>query len=461
MRRVWTILGVTAAILLAAAAFLWISAPRLESFSPQGSALDVSAGSELRLTFSRPMDEVSVMERLSIEPALPGAFAWEGSTLVFTPSLPWPAGLMVQVRLASGARGKSWLSLPLSQEVSWTFFVRQPRLVYLYPADGAANIYLFDPRTRASQQLTSYSSGVLEFDANPTGSALYFSLGNGQGGSDLYRLDLTGEALERVLLLDCGPAQCRAPRISPQDELLAFERTGTPADSTPDYPQVWILPLAPGSEPRQVGAALHQTILPDWSPTGLLTFYDTNQQAFVFMDPTGGEGTSFPNQTGQQGSWHPSGEYYVAPEIFFDTPVNSSTAGDLQTLASSHLMRFRLQDGTMLDLTQANDLEDTGPAFAPDGITLAFARKSLDISLWTPGRQLWLMNADGTQVRPLTNDPDYNFFDFAWNPAGRQLAYVRFDQTLLTGLPEIWVIDPDSGQQTRLVEGGFAPHWIP
>jgi Tol biopolymer transport system component len=461
MRRVWLYVGAAAIILMGVAAFLWFSAPRLESFTPQDSALDVSAGSAVRLAFNRPMDEASVLERLTIEPLLPGSFTWESSTLVFTPDQPWPAGLVVQVRLESGARSKSWLSLPILDDATWTFFVRQPRLAYLYPATGAANIYVFDPRTRTSQQLTNYSSGVLEFDANQTGTSLYFSLGNSQGGSDLYQLDLTGETLEPFKLLDCGPAQCRAPHVSPQADMLAFEKTGTPADDLPDYPQVWIMPLVGQGEPDQVGEALHQAILPDWSPNGVLTFYDTSQQAYFFLDPTSGEQTTFPNQTGQPGSWDPGGQYYVAPEIYFDTQANPNAEDDLQSLASSHLIRFSLEDGTMFDLSQANNLEDSGPAFAPDGITLAFARKFLDIGSWTPGRQLWLMSADGSQARPLTDDPDYNHFDFAWNPAGQQLAFVRFDQTLLTGLPEIWLIDPGSGQQTELVKGGFAPHWIP
>ncbi|MEJ2708685.1 MAG: hypothetical protein P8074_13795 [Anaerolineales bacterium] len=71
------------------------------------------------------------------------------------------------------------------------------------------------------------------------------------------------------------------------------------------------------------------------------------------------------------------------------------------------------------------------------------------------------MNADGSDVRQLTDDPFYHHYALAWKPGGGQLAYVRFNQTVLTEPPEIWVINPETAQATRLIVGGYAPQWIP
>ena len=43
-------------------------------------------------------------------------------------------------------------------------------------------------------------------------------------------------------------------------------------------------------------------------------------------------------------------------------------------------------------------VEDVSPVFSPDGKWIAFARRYLDPLRWTPGRQVWLMRADGTEA---------------------------------------------------------------
>jgi Tol biopolymer transport system component len=135
--------------------------------------------------------------------------------------------------------------------------------------------------------------------------------------------------------------------------------------------------------------------------------------------------------------------------------------------ASSHLMRFELPATGVggvpapQDLTQDVALEDADPVYSPDGSHIAFARKYLDLARWTPGRQLWVIAADGTQARPLTDEPLYTHYDFAWSPDGEQIAYVRFHQTVLTLPPELWIIQTDGSDPLQLVIGGYAPQWAP
>ena len=113
------------------------------------------------------------------------------------------------------------------------------------------------------------------------------------------------------------------------------------------------------------------------------------------------------------------------------------------------------------DLTKASQIEDSMPAYSPDGAWIAFARRYLDSTRWTPGRQLWLMRPDGSDAHPLTQAGDYNHFDFVWSLDSKQIAFVRFNQTVLTEPAELWLINADGSQPIKLVEGGFAPQWIP
>jgi len=78
-----------------------------------------------------------------------------------------------------------------------------------------------------------------------------------------------------------------------------------------------------------------------------------------------------------------------------------------------------------------------------------------------PVASLWVARVDTREARPLTNEPLYNHYQFAWSLSGDQLAYVRFNQSALTEPPEIWVIDLLSGSQSRLVVDGYSPRWTP
>jgi Tol biopolymer transport system component len=150
----------------------------------------------------------------------------------------------------------------------------------------------------------------------------------------------------------------------------------------------------------------------------------------------------------------------VTPEILFISSSSEANT-ELETLAVSHLIQFNLLDGSTEDLTLGNNLEDTSPAYAPDSSALAFSRKYLDDQRWTPGRQLWIDPEGPSEALQYTNSPNINHYDFAWSPDGSRLAYVRFDKTKLTTPPEIWLLDPVSGKSQRIIEGGFAPKWIP
>ncbi|MGB2911736.1 MAG: Ig-like domain-containing protein [Anaerolineales bacterium] len=487
MKLSWLVILFTFIVIAVLGIIYWWNMPRLLAVFPPDGQTEVPAGTAIRLTFSRPMDRDSISERLSIKPNMDGSISWQENKLTFTPGEPWHAGETIQVQLDAGGRATSLLSLPLRSLKSWSFSIRQPSLVYLYPSDGPVNLFFINPRTEEIQQLTDSPGGVLGYHINTNGSTIYYSVDNQDGSSDIYRIDISSETEDQTnndgtstpinrnpeLVLNCPGALCRSPHISPKGDYLTYERTASTASTGPDYPQVLLLPLnsedssspeshqEPTPAPVLAGESDHQTLLPDWSPDGLLTFYDSDIEAFVFLDPRSGESTIFSNQTGMPGSWHPNGRDYVAPEIIFMDEEPSDSTADLESYASSHLILFNRRDRSSQDLTAGKGfLEDTTPVFSPDGSNLAFARKFLDNARWTPGRQLWLLEVDKTGAVQYTDNPNFNHFDFAWSPDGSQLAYVRFNQTTLNEATEIWLIDTNNGLTTRLVQGGFAPQWI-
>jgi hypothetical protein len=486
MRRWYAILLFLLVLLIASSAFLLWRVPRVLEVSPAPGTRRVSAGEALRLRFSRRMHTDSIAAHLEIEPARQGTFAWDENTLSFTPDTPWPSGITVTVRLKAGAYAAGFPALPTTSGESWSFSISKPLLAYLWPANLPADIYALDPVSAETLRLTE-GANVQDFNVSADGTTLYYSAITEAGKADLFQLNWreavgtnhrvgTDRSVEKdeqkqatgtsqppgqtaaTRILACPDANCHAVKISPTGEYLAYERIPVQAPGQPAYPQVWWLPMN-GGEPVLAGDPAHETILPDWSRSGKLAFYDFTAQAFILFDPRSQESRLFPNQTGEQGDWTADGQAYVAPEITFVPTVNTTE------MPNSRLLRFDWATSQISDLTGAADLEDTTPAFSPDGKRLAFARRSFDPIQWTIGRQLWLSEPDGKSAHPLLNADlaaldSFSHYDFAWKPDSSQLAYVRSNQDFPLDPPELWLVDANGLNRLRLVVGGYAPQWV-
>jgi Tol biopolymer transport system component len=127
----------------------------------------------------------------------------------------------------------------------------------------------------------------------------------------------------------------------------------------------------------------------------------------------------------------------------------------------SHLLRVTIATNATEDLTGSGVVEDASPVYSDSGAWLAFGRKPLQAAAWTPGRQLWLMRADGSGARPLTDAPLYHHSAFAWGPDEQRLATMRFNATDPSEPAEIWLVNVDGSGARRLVAGGYSPEWLP
>jgi Tol biopolymer transport system component len=464
-------------VLVLIAGFLW-GTPRLLEVFPAENSQNVSATAEVRVSFTSPMQLSGIEQWLTFEPDTIGSFSWQGSTLIFTPDRPWPAGKTVQVTVRPGIKASVFPSLALRQGKTWSFRIRLSGVVYLSPSQSPSNLFLVNPVSGEDIKLTDYSEGVLDFTISADGKTLYLSRPDQTGGSVIDRFDLSsGQAMISPTLdatntntlsagtrvLDCPQAICQGLAVDPLGNYLAYERTALPGSDSPQVPQVWIVPLMDGKAgaPVLVGNPTHQAIEPTWSNKGQLAYYDKTDQAYHFIEPDGSDKARFPNQTGEMGVWRPDGKAFLAPEINYLSVNLSPELSSLKSFADSHLILFHLQTEASEDLTSSEGIEDATPAYSPDGQLLAFSRKYLDAVHWTPGRQLWIAEAESRSARQLTDSQLYNHFDFAWSPSGDQLAFVRKNQSSYIEPPEIWIYDMIANQATRLIQGGYQPLWVP
>jgi len=449
-------LGLLAGLALA----LVLALPKVTAVSPAPGE-SISSRAPIRIGFNRPMDHASVEAALHIAPEAKSVFAWEGNTLIVTHPT-WTASTPVTVTLAGG---RTRTGLPLLEAHTWAFTVSGARIAYL--SGAGATLWVLPLAEKASPKLVvAEPHGIYDFDVDPDGLHFVYAVLRADGGADLRLINLDGTAVTDIL--KCPDAACLAPTFSPDGTRVAYEWhplvRGLAGEVTFGDPQIRALTLATG-ETQQLGEADGQTRFPRWGPDGRLSWFDSIRQALVIRDLASGAVTYVPNTFGESGTWSPDGQFIVYPEIFFPPEPTNVPSGTVEAEGSdkffSHLLKVEIATNAAQNLSGEGVVEDASPVYSPDGAWLAFGRKGLAENDWTPGRQLWLMRADGSAARALTNEPFYNHSAFVWSAAGQQIVYMRFNAADPAAPAAIWVINTDGSGARQLIENAYLPEWLP
>ena len=140
-------------------------------------------------------------------------------------------------------------------------------------------------------------------------------------------------------------------------------------------------------------------------------------------------------------AWSPNGQ-----AIAYSSWRPAGQFGTFQDIIVSHIYKGLRQ-------TPANgspEKQSYLPAWSPDGTKLAF-------TLSQGGNQeIYVMNADGTDVRRLTNHPDIDTSP-TWSPTGTQIAWASGRG----GNPQIYIMNADGTGQRKITSEGWAdrPTW--
>jgi Tol biopolymer transport system component len=123
-------------------------------------------------------------------------------------------------------------------------------------------------------------------------------------------------------------------------------------------------------------------------------------------------------------------------------------------------------DGTGLKLITSMENGACQPSWSPNGFQLVFISPCRERGEFFNNTyndaSLYLINADGTGLKPLTTVPGSDF-DPAWSPDGKRIAFT----SLRDGTKDIYVLKLESGGITRLttveqpVQENSQPSWSP
>jgi Tol biopolymer transport system component len=185
---------------------------------------------------------------------------------------------------------------------------------------------------------------------------------------------------------------------------------------------------------------------PTWSPDGRRIAFVRENGAYVVSADGSQERRLTP--LGAHGlSWSPDGR-----RILFTHPTDRGAVGRGNR---SEVYVVNADGSGQRRLTTIRRSYLASPAWSPDGRRIVYGHN------W----QLWVMNADGSGQRQLTLKGAHNF-NPAWSPDGRSIAFERGRRQSSSnhvGTPgrEIHVMNADGSGQKLLTRGGSQPRWSP
>ena len=205
----------------------------------------------------------------------------------------------------------------------------------------------------------------------------------------------------------------------------------------------------------------HYDSEPAWSADGAQIVYTqaglpvgAGGGAAIFRMNANGSGQTLVTDsqvTDKNGFWSPSG-----------TRIVFASQNDLDGPSGLDLDLFTVNpDGSDVDqLTSTSGSDESHPAWSPDGTKIAFVRE-----FGKGGSDIYVMNANGTNVQPLT---DVGFNDApAWSPDGTRITFaaIRPEEAQPSGFDaDIWSMLADRTDEQRLTTHAAEevdPTWAP
>jgi Tol biopolymer transport system component len=226
-------------------------------------------------------------------------------------------------------------------------------------------------------------------------------------------------------------------RWSPDGRLIAY--VAETARGQDFVYELWVMRADGGGKIRLAENATS----PTWSPDGARIAYSS---AFGTLDPhiriIGADGAgdsrlTSPDLRAFEPAWSPDGSRIAFvtigdKDIFLINPAGSG----------------------LLNLTRGSS-EDDDPTWSPDGSMILFTTEHAG----QPGSGIAVMNRDGTRRMDLTSNPESDFTP-AWSPDGRRIVFVR---SILGTDFEIYVMNADGSDLTNITNRPDAfdssPNW--
>ena len=410
--------------------------------------------------------------------------AWspDGARIAFTSGRAEPDGGIYVMNSDGGNQTKLTNSLGMGYQPAWSS--DGSRIAFTSYRDGDAGIYVMNADGSNPTRLTNNSQFNGEPAWSPDNRKIAFTSYR-DGNDEIYVMNADGSNQTRVTN---NPAWDSSPRWSPEGDRIAFTTFEC------FRPEIYLM-NADGSGLLNLTNDPANDYDPAWSPDGARIAFTSERRGkpeIFVMNADGSNQINLTNDRGRDRSptWSPDGSRiaFIGERYFPGTDLRDAPQLYVMNADGSHQIQLtnyqdgivrpswspdgaRIAFGTFLespnydyiipdeifvtnadgsnqvDLTNNPGL-DSEPAWSPDGARIAFTRQPSDNSSGPlTDREIYVMNADGSDQIRLTNDRAQKF-DPAWSADGSRIAFTSNRD----GGEEIYEMNADGSNQTRLTK---------
>jgi Tol biopolymer transport system component len=254
-------------------------------------------------------------------------------------------------------------------------------------------------------------------------------------------MSLEGEGLGKIPNL---PRTALDVSVSPDGHMIAFSKGR--------WHGIWTI----GVDGTNLQRVLRHTTSPSWSPDG--SRIASSEAGQVYTTDTDGNqrqtsrgcGISFGSIIAYP-KWSPDGTKILCTSI---SGSEDSPSGDARVV---WIFPGSDQPGRTV-LAGESGVNAWDGAWSPDGTQIAFSRGDtgtvFDPNTASPSYDIWIMDADGSNQRPLVESDESADVGPFWSPDGNMIAYTSVAETR-----SVWVVDVSTGRM-RLVGEGTVFGWL-
>ncbi|HRK89289.1 MAG TPA: hypothetical protein PK152_09155, partial [Anaerolineales bacterium] len=362
----------------------------------------------------------------------------------FAPVLPVVSALFV---LILGA-GLTWAAVVRAQE-NFTFVlpvqasVNEARVLYLHEDEQRIkHLFITEYSNDTSQMLSEEKQNVADFIVSPQNDRSAYIIQNDSVSSEIWLVDL--KTFDRKKLSECADAICSGMVWSPDGSRIVYEHLSLDSNGS-GLPTLWWVDAATGVAQPVFQDSQIPGGNPRWSPDGDWLSYATPEGIRLYQLENG-ETRVIANILGAAAMWSPNGKTILLRDVVIrhDQFV-------------TQLFLYDLAAETLVNINPGEGFENTLAAWSPDGNLIAVVRRDLSV---TRGDQIWLMNADGSNARVMTNDADALHGSLNWSPDGKHLLYELYALEAFPFTSYLSVLNVETGEVEDLGIQGFNPRWV-
>jgi len=272
---------------------------------------------------------------------------------------------------------------------------------------------------------------------------------------DKKRIWMVGTAGGEAIPLTIEDANSRRPRWSPDGKYLGFL-----SERGNDKKQVWLSPRG-GGEAEQLTNAIQDVDAFEWSPMG-------DRLVLVLQDPSPEDLEAAKKKEQGKADEEQKEKKRTRPWVIDRLHFKEDEIGYLDR-RRMHLYVFNVADRKIKQVT-FGDYEDSEPAWAPDGKSIAFTSNRSTEPDSNFNSDIWIVPADSDDpaksLVQVTTSPAEDSAP-AWSPDGKTIAFVtQIDPKLFWYATYQLAVAPASGGEPRILTKSLdrevtAPHFSP